>query len=101
MQGGRDTQVTIVITADKFLYRMVRNIVECLVRVGAGSLSASGLQAILLAADKRLTYTTAPPQGLYLVNVDYCPEVMKRAVLSSGPHCHDGPPHAGTESESP
>ena len=59
------------IEADRFLKHMVRNIVGTLVEVGRGKLEAGVVAEILAAKDRTKAGPTAPPQGLYLVRVDY------------------------------
>jgi tRNA pseudouridine38-40 synthase len=57
--------------ADRFLKQMVRSIVGTLVDVGSGKRTASSLSEILAAKDRTKAGRTAPPQGLFLVRVDY------------------------------
>jgi tRNA pseudouridine38-40 synthase len=57
--------------ANGFLRHMVRNIVGTLVEVGRGARSPADVRRILEARDRRLAGITAPPQGLYLVQVLY------------------------------
>jgi len=59
------------IHADGFLRFMVRNIVGTLVAVGMGRMEADDIPALLEATDRRLAPATAPPQGLFLVRVQY------------------------------
>ncbi len=59
------------IRADGFLYKMVRNIVRAVVKVGEGRYSADDLQRILAARDRKAAPGTAPASGLYLERVDY------------------------------
>lgn len=63
--------VTIEIEADGFLYNMVRTIVGTLVEVGRGAEDESWVAQVLAAADRRAAGPTAPPQGLFLVRVQY------------------------------
>ncbi len=64
-------QLRIAAYADRFLKQMVRSIVGTLVEVGLGKRSPDGLAALLAARDRRLAGKTAPPQGLFLMRVDY------------------------------
>ena len=59
------------IEADGFLKHMVRNIVGTLAEVGKGKRSPQRFQQILAARDRRQAGMTAPPQGLFLVEVRY------------------------------
>lgn len=54
-----------------FLHHMVRNLVGTFLLVGKGSLVADDISPILAAKDRSASGPTAPPQGLYLVNVEY------------------------------
>ena len=56
---------------DGFLYRMVRNLVGALVKVGHGRLSVAELKKILLARSRAGAPSTAPAEGLYLLWVRY------------------------------
>jgi tRNA pseudouridine38-40 synthase len=57
--------------ADRFLKQMVRSIVGTLVEVGSSRRPPSSLNEILAARDRTRAGRTAPPQGLFLVQVDY------------------------------
>lgn len=59
------------ITADGFLYNMVRTIAGTLINVGTGKWSPKDVARILQAQQRSLAGSTAPAQGLYLVSVDY------------------------------
>ncbi len=59
------------IEAGGFLKHMVRNIVGTLVEVGKGRISPERFQQILTVRDRRQAGVTAPPQGLFLVEVRY------------------------------
>ena len=57
--------------ADRFLKQMVRSIVGTLVEVGQGKRPPDSLKTILTARDRSAAGKTAPPQGLFLIRVDY------------------------------
>lgn len=63
-------------TATGFLRHMMRNIVGTLVEVGRGGRRPADVKRILEARDRRLAGVTAPPQGLYLVQVLYPPAAL-------------------------
>lgn len=69
------SRIIIEVEADGFLYNMVRNIVGTLVAVGKGKQPASWPAEALAARDRTKAGMTAPPQGLFLVGVQY-PEVL-------------------------
>jgi tRNA pseudouridine38-40 synthase len=54
-----------------FLYKMVRNIVGTLVDVASRRLTIAEVISIFEAKDRRQASCAAPPQGLFLVRVDY------------------------------
>lgn len=64
-------EVEMEIEANGFLYNMVRNIAGTLVEVGQGTRPESWPIDVLAALDRKIAGMTAPPQGLYLVSVDY------------------------------
>lgn len=64
-------EIRFEITADGFLYNMMRNIVGTLVEVGRGTREVHWPGAVLAARDRRAAGQTAPPQGLFLVGVEY------------------------------
>ncbi|MFW5853836.1 MAG: tRNA pseudouridine(38-40) synthase TruA [Thermodesulfobacteriota bacterium] len=63
--------VTFQVSADGFLRYMVRNIVGTLVDVGSGKTTVLEFQKILASEDRGRAGATAPPHGLYLMQVDY------------------------------
>ena len=63
--------VWIDVEADGFLYNMVRTITGTLVLVGTGRWPATRVAEVLAAEDRRVAGPTAPPQGLFLVQVRY------------------------------
>jgi tRNA pseudouridine38-40 synthase len=66
---GDDVRVTA--SARSFLQHQVRSMVGSLIHVGEGKWSADDLAAALAACDRTACGQVAPPQGLYLVRVDY------------------------------
>jgi len=54
-----------------FLHRQVRSMVGSLEHVGSGKWSADDLAAALEARERRRCGMVAPPQGLFLMQVDY------------------------------
>ena len=63
--------VRISATARSFLHHQVRSMVGSLVHVGEGKWSAEDLADALAARDRTRCGQVAPPQGLYLVRVEY------------------------------
>lgn len=61
----------IYLSADGFLYNMVRIIVGSIVDVGKGKISHHRLQQALRTQKRHLAGHTAPPQGLFLEGVRY------------------------------
>ena len=63
--------IAIRASARSFLHNQVRSMVGALKRVGEGSWTADDVTAALAAADRSACPQVAPPDGLYLVGVDY------------------------------
>ncbi len=63
--------IHIVTSARSFLHSQVRSMVGSLVWVGEGRWSADDLAAALAARNRAACGPVAPPEGLYLVKVDY------------------------------
>jgi tRNA pseudouridine38-40 synthase len=68
-RSGEELHVTAV--ARSFLHHQVRSMVGSLIHVGEGKWSADGLADALVARDRARCGQVAPPQGLYLVRVEY------------------------------
>jgi tRNA pseudouridine38-40 synthase len=64
-------EIRIEARARSFLHHQVRNIVGTLKLVGAGKWRVADVAAALAARDRRAGGPTAPPDGLYLVEVVY------------------------------
>jgi tRNA pseudouridine38-40 synthase len=70
-RDGRFEYVDIEITADGFLYNMVRNIVGTLIVVGRQRRQPPWVAAVRDSRDRGEAGETAPPHGLFLVAVRY------------------------------
>ena len=70
-RAGEGDRIVLEIEADGFLYNMVRAIVGTLVEVGRGAQSEAWPAEVLARTDRRAAGPTAPPQGLFLLEVDY------------------------------
>ncbi|HUZ72398.1 MAG TPA: tRNA pseudouridine(38-40) synthase TruA [Stellaceae bacterium] len=64
-------EIRIEARARSFLHHQVRNMVGTLKLVGAGKWRVGDVAAALAARDRRAGGPTAPPEGLYLVDVIY------------------------------
>jgi tRNA pseudouridine38-40 synthase len=67
----RRERVAVLVSADRFLHHMVRNIVGSAVEVGRGARPAEWLADVLVSRDRGRAGPTAPPQGLTLIRVMY------------------------------
>jgi len=67
-EGGR---LTFTITATGFLRGMVRGLTGTMVEIGRGKAQPGLLEELLASGHRHLAGPTAPPQGLYLVEVVY------------------------------
>lgn len=68
-QNGSELKFTI--SADRFLRNMVRAIVGTMVEIGSGKLEPSDLKTIIEDKNRNAAGTSAPAQGLFLVEVGY------------------------------
>ena len=66
-----DTELTFIITADRFLRNMVRAIVGTMVNIGLGKLEVDKLHDIIKSKNRSEAGFSVPPQGLYLMNIQY------------------------------
>jgi tRNA pseudouridine38-40 synthase len=72
--------ITFDICADGFLYKMVRNIVRALVKVGEGRYTREDLVRIMAAKDRQAAPGTAPASGLYLERVFYSRDELGKGI---------------------
>lgn len=70
-RGPLRDNIAFEIQADGFLYNMVRAIAGSLAKVGRGSHPPAWMREVLQARDRTVAGPTAPPQGLFLVDVEY------------------------------
>jgi len=69
--AGTHPKIIFEVEADGFLYNMVRNIVGTLVEVGQGGRPIDWVAQVRDAKNRKFAGPTAPPQGLFLVHVEY------------------------------
>ncbi|MDY7394443.1 tRNA pseudouridine(38-40) synthase TruA [Aureibaculum sp. 2210JD6-5] len=73
-----NNELTFCITADRFLRNMVRAIVGTLIEVGSGKKSIEDFIEILKSEDRRKAGVSAPPQGLFLSEVNYPKSIINK-----------------------
>ena len=66
-----DVTVTVTVTADGYLYNMVRILAGTLCEAGAGRLDPAEIPAILESRDRSRAGPTLPAKGLFLKCVEY------------------------------
>jgi len=66
-----DKQLVFSIKADRFLRNMVRAIVGTLLDVGKGKTTIEDFKKIIESKDRGAAGTSVPPQGLFLVDIEY------------------------------
>jgi len=67
----RRSRLAIVLSADRYLHHMVRNIVGSAVAIGRGTHDPAWMGDVLAGRDRTKAGATAPAQGLTLVSVLY------------------------------
>lgn len=67
----KDNQLTITFKGNGFLRYQVRNMVGVLIKVGEEKISPETVEKIIESKDRTKAGKTAPPEGLYLVNIKY------------------------------
>ncbi len=66
-----NNRIYIELTGNGFLYNMVRIISGTLVEVGLGKLEPEDIKNIINSKNRNLAGKTLPPNGLYLLSVEY------------------------------
>lgn len=82
----RDELIYLDISANAFLYHMVRNIVGSLMAVGKREKDSAWFAEVFAARDRNLADVTAPSAGLYFLSARYphrfkLPNAVKKPVL--------------------
>ncbi|MBU2490102.1 MAG: tRNA pseudouridine(38-40) synthase TruA [Proteobacteria bacterium] len=77
---AEDNRLTFQVRADGFLRYMVRNLVGTLKEVGAGKIDPEAIPGILASKNRALAGPTAPPQGLFLMEVEYGPPGARKGT---------------------
>ncbi len=72
----RDEWVTITVTADGYLYNMVRILAGTLVQIGLHRMAPQAVPALLQSGDRALAGPTLPARGLCLWDVHYDPALL-------------------------
>ena len=67
----KDNQLIISFKGNGFLRYQVRNMVGVLIKVGEEKISPETVEKIIESKDRTKAGKTAPPEGLYLVNIKY------------------------------
>ena len=91
------------IMADGFLYNMVRAIVGTLLEVGTGRQPPEYVRDVIRSLDRGTAGSTAPADGLYLMQVDY-PEILMDPLADIPPDTYrppDSPPPPAAPSSFP
>ena len=79
--------VTITITGNAFLRRMVRMLVASMVEVGLGYLDTANVERRFQALDPSRALHPAPPSGLYFHSVGYDPDPFDSEITEE---CYNG-----------
>jgi tRNA pseudouridine38-40 synthase len=78
-------EIAYVVRGKSFLRYMVRKIVGTLLEVGKGRLSPGDIQQVFEARDRSRSGPTVPPEGLYLVALEYPDPTDSLASFSNLP----------------
>lgn len=66
-----DEEIQFEITAERFFHNMVRIILGTLFDIGRGKMTVEQFQKLFAVQDRKMAGTTLPPNGLFLLKVDY------------------------------
>lgn len=68
---NKDEVIAVTLRADHFLHHMVRVVVGTLLEIGRGRMAPERIETILCKKDRTAAGPTVPPNGLFLVEVEY------------------------------
>ena len=80
-----EAELIYTVRGRSFLRYMVRKLVGTLLEVGKGRLAPEDIPRLFEARDRALSGPTVPPEGLYLVEVEYAGELAPQPVASAQP----------------
>lgn len=83
--------LTVDVTANGFLYNMVRIITGTLLEIGRGRLAPGSVKTALQSGDRTQAGPTAPPHGLCLLHVYYPDNVFAAGNIDGTDHLADLP----------
>lgn len=76
VQRGTDGMIVFSVSANGFLYNMVRIMTGTLLEAAAGKISPRDIPDIIACGDRNRAGFTAPPEGLYLRSVQYPEQIL-------------------------
>ncbi len=76
----KDEMLIFTIKANRFLRNMVRAIVGTMLNIGYGKQTVGNFREIIEAKDRRKAGKSAPPQGLFLTDIEYPAGLMKQKI---------------------
>lgn len=79
-------EIAYVVRGQSFLRYMVRKIVGTVLEVGKGKLAPADIRDLFAARDHSRSGSTAPPEGLYLLSLEYPDPTDSLAASARRPH---------------
>jgi tRNA pseudouridine38-40 synthase len=79
-------EIAYIVRGKSFLRYMVRKIVGTLIEVGKGRLAPGDIPLIFESRDRSRSGPTVPPEGLYLVSLEYPDPTDSLASFASRRH---------------